>query len=95
MFFRFIQACEQSPALFVFGYMEPEFQNNGPVASQVKLVISDRVISFLPYIWPDGHGEFLSLEVFGMNANNQYFFVITSVEDTDATPFGKATSRAP
>jgi hypothetical protein len=68
MFFRFSQAGEQSPALFVFGYMEPEFQNNGSVASQVKLVISDRVISFLPYSCPDGPGEFLSPEVFGMNA---------------------------
>jgi len=34
--------------LFVFGYMEPKFQNNCSIASQVEFMIADRFMSFFP-----------------------------------------------
>src|SRR5688572_20592691 len=58
--------------------------DNGPVSTLPNLVSVKR------FLW-----EFLTLQNFGMNANDENFLVIGTIENPDSPALRKASGRAP
>ena len=97
VFRRVLDARQEAPRLLLLREVEEELHDARAVAVQVTLVIDDRLIAALPDAASREHlvGKPLRLQDLGMNANDQNFLVVGTVEYADSSPLRQALRCSP
>ena len=94
---RLVDARQKTLSLFLFRQMEEELDDAGSVAVEVSLHIDDRTIAVVPdsLVAMQRVREPFAAKNLGMNADDQDFLVIGSVEDADPSASLQIARGAP
>jgi hypothetical protein len=94
---RLIDTLKESLPLFFVRKVEEYLDNPRAVTMKVLLQVHDGAIPLLPndLLVAQFLGKPLAAKKLRMYPNDEHFFVVRPIEDTDAAAFGKAARAAP
>ncbi len=76
--------------------MQEEFSNHHPISSQVLFERVDVLVALFPDMLRDLFvGQLLRSQQGGVDAHDQYFFVVGAIENADLAAFRNALMRSP
>ncbi len=83
-----VDPVEEPPSLFLLREMQKKFDDPGPVAMEVPFEIDDRAIAIVPdrLIVRLRVGQTLAAKNFRVDASDQDFLVLGTIEDADPPP---------
>src|SRR5438132_6465247 len=91
-----LDSLQEPSFLFLLRNMEKEFPHNDAVPPQILFEIADVFETLRPDFFAyQFRRQFLLSQKFGMHANNEHLFIVTTVEDSDVPAIGQAFHTTP